>query len=81
MKLKRIYTFLMALGIVLMLSLTASGANQGGVRVLIDGEELDTSAAYISHDGTTMVSLRAMAEALAVADTHLRAHEPGRNLV
>ena len=64
MKLKRVYTFLMALGIVLMLSLTASGANQSGVRVLVNGEELDASAAYISQDGTAMVSLRAMAETL-----------------
>ena len=64
MKMKRIYTFLMALGIVLMLSLTASGANWSGVRVLVDGEELDASAAYISQGGTTMVSLRAIAEAL-----------------
>lgn len=64
MKLKRIYTFLMALGIVLTLSLTASGANWSGVRILVNGGELDDSAAYISQEGTTMVSLRAIAEAL-----------------
>ena len=64
MKLKRIYAFLMALGLVLMLSLTASGASQSGIRILVNGKEVDASSAYISQGGTTMVALRVIAEAL-----------------
>ena len=64
MKLKRIYAFFMALGLVLMLSLTASGASQSGIRILVNGREVDASSAYISQGGTTMVSLRVIAEAL-----------------
>ena len=61
---KRIYALLMALSLILLLSLSASGANQSGVRILVDGEALHAPAAYISQDGTTMVPLRAVAEAL-----------------
>ncbi|MDE7220028.1 MAG: N-acetylmuramoyl-L-alanine amidase [Oscillospiraceae bacterium] len=61
---KRIYALLMALGLILLLSLSASGANQSGFRILVDGETLDSPASYISQDGTAMVSLRAIAEAL-----------------
>lgn len=61
---KRIYALLMALSLILLLSLSASGANQSGVRILVDGEALHAPASYISQDGTTMVPLRAVAEAL-----------------
>lgn len=61
---KRIYALLMALGLILLLSLSASGASQSGVRILVDGGVLDAPASYISQDGTTMVPLRAVAEAL-----------------
>ena len=61
---KRIYALLMALSLILLLSLSASGANQSGVRILVDGEALQAPASYISQDGTTMVPLRAVAEAL-----------------
>ena len=60
---KRLYTLLLTLGLLLALTLTASGAG-GGVRIFIDGVPLDTAAAYISGGGTTMVPLRAVAEAL-----------------
>ena len=61
---KRIYALLMALSLILLLSLSASGANQSGIRILVDGEALHAPASYISQDGTTMVPLRAVAEAL-----------------
>lgn len=64
MKLKRIYTLLTAAGILLMLSLTASGANQSGVNIQVDGRNLDVPGAYISQEGSTMVPLRDVAEAL-----------------
>ncbi len=61
---KRVYTFLMALGILLMLSLSASGANQSGLGLLVDGQTLEAPEAYISQNGTAMVPLRTLAEAL-----------------
>ena len=64
MKMKYIYTLLLSLGIVLMLSLSASGANQSGLHIQIDGEPVDMPQAYISQDGVTMVPVRALAEAL-----------------
>lgn len=64
MKLKRIYTLLTAVGILLMLSLTASGANRSGVNIQVDGQSLEAPGAYISQEGSTMVPLRAVAEAL-----------------
>ncbi len=64
MKLKQIYTLLTAAGLLLMLSLTASGANRSGVHIQVDGQHLEAPGAYISQEGATMVPLRAVAEAL-----------------
>ena len=61
---KRIYSSLLALGLILTLSLTASGLDSGGLRILVNGTPLDTSGAYINDNGTTMVPLRTIAEAL-----------------
>ncbi len=61
---KRFYLFILSFGLLLTLSLTASGANLDGVRIVVDGEPLDAAAAYISSDGVTMAPLRAVAEAL-----------------
>lgn len=60
---KRLYTLLLTLGLLLVLTLTASGAGNG-VRIFVNGAPLDASASYISAGGTTMVPLRAIAEAL-----------------
>lgn len=60
---KRLYTLLLTLGLLLVLTLTASGAGNG-VRIFVNGAPLDTPASYISAGGTTMVPLRAIAEAL-----------------
>ena len=61
---KRFYSILMTAAIFLALSLTASGMGRGGLRILVDGVPLDSSGAYITDSGTTMVPLRAVAEAL-----------------
>lgn len=60
---KRFYSLLLAIGLLMALSLTASGASRHSVTILIDGVPLDASSAYVT-DGTTMVPLRAVAEAL-----------------
>lgn len=61
---KRFYMFILSFGLLLTLSLTASGANWDGVHILVDGEPLEAPTAYISADGLTMVPLRTVAEAL-----------------
>ena len=61
---KRICSMLLALGLILTLTLTASGADGGGLRILVNGAPLDASGAYITESGTTMVPLRVLAEAL-----------------
>ena len=61
---KRIYSLLLALCLLFLLSLTAAGADGRGVTVTVDGKRLNTTAAYISDSGSTMVPLRAVAEAL-----------------
>ena len=50
-------------GLALDLCLTAAGANENGVTVMVDGAPLAVEA-YINESGTTMVPLRALAEAL-----------------
>ena len=60
---KRLYTLFLTLGLLLVLTLTASGAGNG-VRIFVNGSPLDAPASYISAGGTTMVPLRAIAEAL-----------------
>lgn len=60
---KRFYTLLLTLGMLLALSLTASSANQYPVNITVDGSALDTAGAYIA-DGVTMVPVRLVAEAL-----------------
>ena len=60
---KRLYTLLLTLGLLLVLTLTASGAGNG-VRIFVNGTPLDAPASYISAGGTTMVPLRAIAAAL-----------------
>ncbi|MDE6932554.1 MAG: N-acetylmuramoyl-L-alanine amidase [Oscillospiraceae bacterium] len=60
---KHLYTLLLTLGLLLVLTLTASGAGNG-VRIFVNGAPLDAPASYISAGGTTMVPLRAIAEAL-----------------
>lgn len=61
---KRFYSLLLALCLLLTLSLTALGADCGGLRVLLDGVPLKAPGAYINQEGTAMVPLRAVAEAL-----------------
>ena len=61
---KRVYSILLTLAMLLTLSLTASGADNPSLRILVDGVPLDASGAYINDNGTTMVPLRAVAEAL-----------------
>ena len=61
---KRFYSILLAMVMLLLLTLTASGAEYGGLRILVDGKPLDASGAYINEKGTTMIPLRAVAEAL-----------------
>lgn len=61
---KRFYMFILSFGLLLTLSLTASGASRDDVHILVDGEPLEAPTAYISADGLTMVPLRAVAEAL-----------------
>ena len=63
-KMKRFYTILLALSLILALSLTTLGAAGGRVRILVDGSPLNAPGAYIAEGGTTMVPLRALAEAL-----------------
>ncbi len=65
---KRLYTLLLTLGLLLVLTLTASGAGNG-VRIFVNGAPLDAPASYISAGGTTMVPLRAIAEALGCTVT------------
>lgn len=65
---KRLYTLFLTLGLLLALSLTASGAGPG-VRIFIDGAPLSAPSSYISGGGTTMVPLRAVAEALGCTVT------------
>lgn len=60
---KKLPALLLTFLLLLTLSLTAFGADGGAVRILIDGAPLNAPAAYIS-EGTTMVPLRALAEAL-----------------
>lgn len=55
-------------GLALVLCLTAAGANTGGVTVVVDGAPL-SGGAYINESGTTMVPLRALAEALGCTVT------------
>ena len=61
---KRLYSLLLALGLLFLLSLTAAGADRGGVTITVDGQILDTEEAYINDRGVTMIPLRAAAEAL-----------------
>lgn len=81
---KRFYTLLFTAGMLLALSLTASGASRRNVNIVIDGSPLDVPSAYIA-DGTTMVPLRAVAEALGCevvwdADTYTVRIISGSNL-
>lgn len=55
-------------GLALVLCLTAAGANEGGVTVMVDGVPL-SGGAYINENGATMVPLRALAEALGCTVT------------
>ncbi|MDE7261286.1 MAG: N-acetylmuramoyl-L-alanine amidase [Oscillospiraceae bacterium] len=61
---KRFCTSLLALCLILVLSITASGSAAGGLRILVDGTALDTSGAYITDAGVTMIPLRAVMEAM-----------------
>lgn len=66
---KRLYTLLTALGLLMALTLPASGADGRAVSITVDGVPLDANGAYISEDGTTMVPLRALSEALGFTVT------------
>lgn len=66
---KRLYSFFMALGLLIALTLPASGADGRAVSITVDGVPLDSGAAYITEDGTTMVPLRALSEALGFTVT------------
>ena len=61
---KRFYSILLAMVMLLLLTLPASGTEYGGLRILVDGKPLDASGAYINEEGSTMIPLRAVAEAL-----------------
>lgn len=61
---KRIYTPLLTLFLLLLLSLTAAGSNTHGVSITVDGVPIDASRAYITEDGVTMVPLRLLAQSL-----------------
>lgn len=62
---RRFYTVLLALGLLLLLSLTAAGADKGTVDILVNGVPLEAAEdAYITENGVTMVPLRAVSEAL-----------------
>ena len=65
---KLLSALLPGLGLALTLCLTAAGANEGGVTVTVDGAPLAVGA-YINENGTTMVPLRALAEALGCTVT------------
>lgn len=58
---KRLYSSLLGVCFILLLSLTAAGADN--VTITVDGVPLDTMA-YISEEGKTMVPLRDLAQAL-----------------
>lgn len=60
---KRFYTLLFTFGMMLVLALTASGANRNAVGIVVDGIPMNASSAYIT-DGITMVPLRDLAEAM-----------------
>ena len=55
-------------GLALVLCLTAAGAGESGVTVMVDGAPL-SGGAYINENGSTMVPLRALAEALGCTVT------------
>ena len=57
------------LSLILALTLTATASGGGRVAVQVDGDPLNVSGAYISQSGTTMVPLRAVAEALGFTVT------------
>lgn len=60
---KKISTILLAAVMLTILSLTAAGKGDS-LRILVNGKAIDSSAAYINDSGSTMVPLRAIAEAL-----------------
>lgn len=60
---KRFYTLLLSLGMLLLLSVAASGTNRYPANIIVNGTTLPSGSAYIE-DGTTMIPLRAVAEAL-----------------
>ena len=64
---KKLFTPLMALTFALLLTLTAAGSSQ--VSIQVNGAPLPVSGAYISNAGSTMVPLRAVAEALGFTVT------------
>ena len=61
---KRLTAALLVLCLILTLSVSASGAERNGLHILVDGVPLDAPNAYINENGSTMVPLRAVAEAL-----------------
>ena len=66
---KKLFASLSALSLILALTLTATASGGGRVAVQVDGDPLNVSGAYISQSGTTMVPLRAVAEALGFTVT------------
>lgn len=65
---RRVHTIFLAAGLLILLTLTAAGVDKNAVNVTLDGVPLETVAAY-TENGTTMVSLRALAEALGLTVT------------
>lgn len=63
---KRWYSLLLTLGLLLLLPVSASGADRRDPAVTLDGVPLDLQGTYISQEGVTMVPLRALAEALGL---------------
>ena len=66
---KKLFTSLSALALLLALTLTAAASGGGRVSIQVDGAPLNAPGAYISQAGTTMVPLRAVAEALGFTVT------------
>ena len=66
---KKLFASLSALSLILALTLTATASGGGRVALQVGGDPLNVSGAYISQSGTTMVPLRAVAEALGFTVT------------
>lgn len=65
---RRIHTIILAISLLLLLTLTAGGVDKNSVHVTLDGLPLENVDAF-TENGTAMVPLRALAEALGLTVT------------